>query len=65
MNKGDELAVVGQLRMRQFETKQGQSVSTIEVQVSDVTFLRKKIASNQAQNQAQQVAENIETIVID
>lgn len=65
MNKGDELAVVGQLRMRQFETKQGQNVSTLEVQVSEVTFLRKKISTNQPKGPNEQIAENIETLIID
>ncbi len=65
MQKGDELAVVGQLRMRQFENKQGQNVSTIEVQVSEVTFLRKKIGIDQPQNPDEQLMTNIETLILD
>lgn len=65
MQKGDELAVVGQLRMRQFENKQGQNVSTIEVQVSEVTFLRKKISVDQLQNPDEQLMTNIETLILD
>ena len=65
MKKGDELAVVGQLRMRQFENKQGQHISTIEVQVSEVTFLRKKIGVDQPQNPDEQLMANIETLILD
>lgn len=65
MQKGDELAVVGQLRMHQFENKQGQNVSTIEVQVSEVTFLRKKISIDQPQNPDEQLMANIETLILD
>ena len=65
MQKGDELGVVGQLRMLQFENKQGQNVSTIEVQVSEVTFLRKKIAVDQPQNPDEQLMANIETLILD
>ncbi|MER2292921.1 MAG: single-stranded DNA-binding protein [Aerococcus urinaeequi] len=65
MKKGDELAIVGQLRMRQFENKQGQNVSTIEVQVSEVTFLRKKMGIDQPQNPAEQLMTNIETLILD
>lgn len=65
MKKGDELAVVGQLRMRQFENKQGQNISTIEVQVTEVTFLRKKISVDQPQNPDEQLMANIETLILD
>jgi single-strand DNA-binding protein len=65
MHKGDELAIVGQLRMRQFETKQGQHVSTVEVLVSEVQFLRKKIATDQARTQEQQILDNIESLIVE
>lgn len=40
--KGDELGIVGQLRTRTYDHKNGHKVQVVEIFVNDVTFLRKK-----------------------
>lgn len=40
--KGDEIGIVGQLKSRSYENKEGQKVNVVEILVHEVTFLRKK-----------------------
>ncbi|AMB99439.1 hypothetical protein AWM75_05270 [Aerococcus urinaehominis] len=42
LKKGDEIAIIGNLQSRSYENKEGQTVYTVEVNVRQVQFLRKK-----------------------
>ncbi|KAA9302252.1 MULTISPECIES: single-stranded DNA-binding protein [Aerococcus] len=43
LEKGDEIGLVGRIQSRRYETKEGRQQTAIEIVISDVTFLRKKL----------------------
>ncbi|AMB94315.1 single-stranded DNA-binding protein [Aerococcus sanguinicola] len=44
LEKGDELGLVGRIQSRRYENKAGHNQTAIEIVISDVTFLRKKVS---------------------